>query len=123
MQIIDIYLEEIQTPQNEIATVLIAAGALAGILNAINMSVKLYKEKKKKNKRRCADLPDKERDVCLMQLKILAKSKQENKVKELLSKCSKTKDQTKCKQKAFSKLKEIQQDKNMFKQRLSKISK
>jgi len=103
---LDKYLEEIQTePVQEIAPILV----VGGIASAIFAGVRLYKDYFTKNARRCADLPVKEKVICIMSLKVLGKRAQLNSLKKSLSKCD-AKIKPKCQEKLGKKIGETDQD-------------
>lgn len=118
MDILEEYLNDIQ---QEIAPAILAAGAVAGIINAINMSVKVYKDYLTKNRRRCSDLPDTEQALCLLKVKSMAKQQQLKKLQSLASKCKQSKNPEKCMEKVKNKIENVKHDAQMFAKRANQL--
>jgi len=118
MDILEEYLNDIQ---QEIAPAILAAGAIAGIINAINMSVKVYKDYLTKNRRRCSDLPEAEQALCLLKVKSMAKQQQMKKLQQVASKCKQSKNPDKCMEKVQNKIQNVKHDAQMFAKRADQL--
>ncbi len=101
---------------------LTTVAATAGVINAINFGVRTYKDYLTKNARRCSGLPKDEKTICMLKLKAIAKQKQAQTVKDK-AKCSRTKNPQKCMSKLLNKVKELQQDAQIFQKRAKELTK
>jgi len=84
-------------------SIMITISAASLILSAVN----LFKQHLTKGSRQCADLADKERSLCMLRAKGLAKKVQAAALKDSMNKCKKSKNPEQCKQKIQAKLKKV----------------
>lgn len=103
--LIDKYLDSLQ----EIIP-LVAIGIAFSAANALIGATALYKKNFTKAALRCKDLPDREKAICMLQAKMLAKNVQLQALKSNLAKCGKAKDTVKCKQKIVNRMQVISTD-------------
>ena len=96
--------------------------AAVSIFSAFNMSYQLYKNYFSKAARRCADLPAKEKAMCMLKSKSLAKQAQLKALKQASGKCAKAKDPVKCKQKFNAKMSKIGGETGYLKTRMAQLS-
>lgn len=104
-QIIDNYLDQL----NEVVS-LMAVGIAFSAANAIVGATNVYKKNFTKAARRCKDLPDREKAVCMLRAKMLSKNIQLQALKSNMAKCEKTKNPNKCKEKMAIKMQKISND-------------
>lgn len=88
---IDEYLEYIQEIDPVTGT-MIALSAASLIVSATNM----FKQHFTKGARQCADLSDKERSLCMLRAKSMAKKVELAALKDATNKCKKTKNPEQC---------------------------
>ncbi len=100
---LDDYLNQIQT--EIVVTTAVMAGLSAA--NLIVGGVKLYKQHFTKAARMCSDLQPREKSMCMTRAKMLAKNVQLQSLKGSMSKCAKTKNELKCKEKISGKLQKL----------------
>jgi len=103
---LDNYLNQIQTE------VVITTTVLAGLsaANLIVAGVKLYKSNFTKAARQCAGLPEKEKALCMLKTKALAKNVQLKSLQSNTGKCVKTKNPEKCKDKLSNTINKLSKD-------------
>jgi hypothetical protein len=97
-ELVDEYLDNIQE-----AIPLVAFSAASLLMTAFN----LYKNHLTRATRRCKDLPPREKSICMLNSKILAKNVQLQSLKSNFSKCEKSKSSDECKLKFAKKMKEL----------------
>lgn len=96
--------------------------AAVSIFSAFNMAFQLYKNYLSKAARRCADIPPKEKAICMLKAKSMAKQAQLKALKQASSKCAKAKDPVKCKQKFNAKMSKIGGETGYLKTRMQQLS-
>ena len=101
MSKLDEHLARIQ--EIEPMSIMIAISAASLIVTATN----LFKQHLTKGSRQCADLADKERSLCMLRAKMLAKKVQAAALKDGMNKCKKAKNPEQCKQKLQVKMKKV----------------
>ena len=116
MNVIDNYLEKIQV-QQEIEPILI--GAVIGAASLLNLSYQTYQNYFTRAARRCKDLPDKEKAICMLQSKLIAKQAELSKINSLTGKCKKPD----CKEKLKNKVQNISLDLRNLKNRIIQLRK
>ena len=99
---IDKHLDRIQEIE-PVTTVMLALSAASFIMGATNM----FKQHFTKGSRQCSDLADKERSLCMLRAKALAKKVEAAALKDSIKKCQKTKNPDQCKQKIQAKFKKV----------------
>jgi hypothetical protein len=99
---VDKYLTHIQEI-DPITGTMIVLSAASLIVSATNM----YKQHFTKGSRQCSDLADKERSLCMLRAKALAKKVEAAALKDGVNKCNKTKNPQQCKQKLLMKMKKV----------------
>jgi len=99
-----------------VLTVISAANLLMG-------ATRLYKQNFTKASRACSDLETKEKAMCLLRAKILAKNTQRQYIRSNFSKCMKTKDVNKCKIKFSSKMQKLTDEIEFYTDRLQSLKK
>jgi len=82
---------------------MIALSAASLIISATNM----FKQHFTKGSRQCSDLADKERSLCMLRAKSLAKKVEAAALKDGMNKCKKAKNPEQCKQKLQVKMKKV----------------
>ncbi len=98
MKVVDDYLDYLE----EVAPML-ALSAASMLMTAFN----LYKSHLTKAARRCKDLPPREKSICMLNSKVIAKNMQLQMLKSNLPKCGKSRNPDKCKLKFANKMKEL----------------
>jgi hypothetical protein len=129
MEIIEEYLEYLN--EIEPVTTALAAAAVAkplfaaGVaLSAANLSLqasRFYKEYFTKAARKCKDLTPKEKSICMVRAKMLAKNAQLQKLKQGMAKCAKARNAEKCKQKLSVKMQKLAQEVSFLSDRMKEI--
>jgi hypothetical protein len=117
MSKLDEYLVQIQ--EIEPMSIMIALSAASLIVTATN----LFKQHLTKGSRQCADLADKERSLCMLRAKALAKNVQVASLKDGIKKCAKVKNPEQCKQKLQAKMKKISDETKYLKSRFADAKK
>jgi len=112
--VVDQYLNDLQ----EVAPLLVFSAA-----STLMTAFQLYKKNFTKSARRCKDLPDREKAICMVDSKMRAKNMQLQMLKSNLSKCEKTKDPEKCKLKIASKMKRLANEIKFLSSRLAELRK
>jgi len=112
--LIENYLNKIQTQQEQ----LIMALSVAGLFMS---AYRLYKDYLTRAARACADLPHKEKTLCILRYKITGKSRELAQLKRNIGKCSTTKDPKKCTERVQQKIDKVQDQLNYFKERYRKL--
>jgi len=116
-QITEEYLNQLQ----EIEPVTLAA--VSAIFTVFNVSVSIYKKHLTKAARRCQNLPQKEKAICMLMAKAQAKQVQLSVLKKGIQKCAKTKDPAKCKQKFIEKMNKVGGEQKFLKVRMQQLAK
>lgn len=114
---IDMYLEALQEPQSEIATAFVALSAA----NMIMAAIRLYKEYFTKAAKQCANLPQNEKSICVLRAKLVAKSKQLQKLKGDMAKCTQAKDAQVCKNKLAEKINALYSEVKFMSERIKAL--
>ncbi len=96
--------------------------AAVSIFSAFNMAFQLYKNYFSKAARRCKDLPAKEKAICMLKAKAMAKEAQLKALKQAAAKCAKTKNPVKCKQKFNAKMSKVGGEQGYLKSRMQQLS-
>ena len=104
MKIVDEYLHNLQEIE-PITTAALMAGLSAA--NLIVGATKLYKQHFTKAARMCSDLSPREKSMCMTRAKMLAKNVELQTLKGSMSKCTKAKDPTKCKERISGKMQKL----------------
>jgi len=114
---LDKYLDQIQTE------VVVTATVLAGLsaANLIIAGVKLYKTNFTKAARQCAGLPEKEKALCMIKTKSLAKNVQLKSLQSGIGKCAKTKTPDKCKARLLNNINKIKNDMKYLNKRFKNL--
>jgi len=99
---LDKHLDRIQEIDPVTGT-MIGLSAASLILSAVG----LFKQHFTKGSRQCSDLADKERSLCMLRAKALAKKVEVAALKDGLRKCQKAKNSEQCKQKIQAKIKKV----------------
>lgn len=124
MSNLDTYLERVQVQEVEpLLLSLAVVGATAGIINAINLTYRTYKEYMTKAGRACADLTERERSICMLQHKIKGKQKQMQQLQQLASSCVKNKKVQECKMKIAKEIQKIKEEIKRMQERVKAIHK
>ena len=123
MSQIDQYLSKIQLQEIEPITALVLVGVTAGVVNAINLTYRTYKEYLTKAGRTCSDLTERERSICMLEYKIKGKSRQLEQLKKLTSKCSQNKHVQKCKMKIGQEMQKVKNEIKRMQERAKAIHK
>ena len=100
--VVNKYLSTIQEIDPVTGT-MIALSAASLMVSATNM----FKQHFAKGARQCSDLSDKEKSLCMLRVKSLAKKVELASLKGSMSKCSKAKNPDECKQKIQAKAKKV----------------
>lgn len=104
-EIVKSYLEGLQ----EIVPI-VAVGLAFSAANALIGATSLYKKNFTKAALRCKDLPDREKAICMLRAKVLAKNVQLQALKSNLARCKESKNPEKCKVKIVGKMEKISKD-------------
>lgn len=112
MKVIDDYLEHLE----EVAPML-ALSAASMLMTAFN----LYKSHLTKAARSCKDLPPREKAICMINSKIIAKNMQLQMLKSNLPKCGKSRKPDKCKLKLANKMKQLADEIKFLARRLKEL--
>jgi len=116
MNILEDYLNEIQV-QQEIEP--LAIGVAIGAGSLLNLSYQTYQNFFTRAARRCKNLPEKEKAICMLQSKAIAKQAELSKIKSLSGKCAKPT----CKEKLKGKIQNISTDLSNLKNRIVQLKK
>jgi hypothetical protein len=111
--IVESYLEKLQEfdPLTMMAAV--------SILNLISTAYQTYLKNFTRVARRCVDLPDQEKALCMLNAKVDSKSEQLRLLKQANSKCFQAKEQSnKCKEKVLPAIQKVQDEINVYKGRI-----
>lgn len=102
MKKVDKYLDQIQVE-------FVGTGTLAALSAAslILSATKLYKDYFTKAARQCSDLTPKEKSMCMIRSKMLAKNVQLQSLKSAAQKCKKAKNPKECAEKISGKMQKI----------------
>jgi len=123
MENLDSYLDKIQLQEIEPLTALIIVGATAGVVNAINLTYRTYKEYLTKAGRACSELTERERAICMLHYKIEGKEKQLSQLQKLVEKCKQNKHVQKCKIKLAQEIQKIKNEIKRMNERIKAIHK
>lgn len=100
MNILDEYLDKLQ----EFDPIVLAGLSAANLIIA---SAKLYKQYFTKAARQCSDLQPREKALCMVRGKMLAKNAQLKILSSDMTKCQKVKNPLKCKEKLSGKMQKL----------------
>ena len=122
---LDKYLNKIHVQEVEPFLMSLAIlGTTAGVINAINLTYRTYKEYLTKAGRACSDLTERERSICMLDYKIKGKKQQLLNLQKLIAKCSRAKEAkqaTKCKLKIKKEMQKIKDEIKRMQQRAKAI--
>ncbi|MFW9871508.1 MAG: hypothetical protein ACFFG0_00190 [Candidatus Thorarchaeota archaeon] len=116
IKVVDSYLDDLQ----EVVPI-VAAGIAFSAANALIGAANLYKKNFTKAARRCNDLPDREKAICMLKVKVLAKNTQLQALKSNLGKCTKAKVPEKCKEKIATKMQKLSDEIKFLSQRFNEL--
>jgi len=113
--IVETYLDRLQED------LLTMAGVTSAIMiaNFANMAYQTYLKNFTRVARRCEDLPDQEKAICMLNAKIEAKAEQLRLLMQANAKCFQAKENSnKCKEKVVPKVQKVQDEIDLYKGRL-----
>lgn len=104
---LDEYLDRVQEFE-PVSTAVVMAGLSAA--NLIVGATRMYKSHFTKAARMCSDLQPREKAMCMVRAKMLAKNVELQALKSNMAKCAKAKDQQKCKERLSGKMQKLAQE-------------
>jgi len=119
MQFIDNYLNHIQEVIEPVSGVLLAMSAASLAVNSTNM----FKKHFAKGAKQCSDLDDKEKSLCMLRVKTLAKKVELGSLKDGMNKCNKSKNPDACKTKLKARAQKVASDINYLSKRFNDAKK
>jgi len=118
MKKLDEHLKNIQ----EFDPVTLTAAAVAfSAINVLMMALRTYKEYFTKAARKCKDLTPKEKAMCMVRAKMMAKNIQLMKIKAMVGKCAKAKSPEKCKIKLVNKIQKLSKEIKFYSVRIKQM--
>lgn len=116
----DIMVEEYLIKLQEMDPVTVLA--TVGILNLINLAYQTFSKNFTRAARRCTDLPDQEKAICMLNAKLESKTEQLRLLKQGNAKCFQAKENSnKCKEKIIPQIQKVQDEINVIKGRMETL--